>query len=216
MTRDGLRLTLAFVGVLLLAGGVVAVLLVSSTLSAFQGDAPNRQPGIQADLVRAAHEAGDGGKVNLADVVPGQWDTAYVWDGYSADVDHSVFPGVDFGIGAHGQDCVVAFASEGRLVSWVRFNVNEPLVHFEPPADGFRVLRDSAAFEVKRDGDDPAGFLLWPADCLDMAGVSGSASGSSGDRPRGSESRGSGSSRASGCTTPRTSWRCCAGCHRTG
>lgn len=160
MTRRGLGLTLGFFGVLLVVGVVVGGVLMSTALSSFFGSAPNSRPEIQADLVRAADQAGEGGTVKLAEVAPGSWDTAYVWDGYSADVDHAVFPGVDFGTGAYGQDYVLAFAANGKLVSWVRFNVNDPLVYFDPPADGIHAPRDSAIFTVVKDANYPAGYLL--------------------------------------------------------
>ena len=162
MTRRGVGLTLGFLVVLLLVGVVVAGLLMSTALSSFFGSAPNRRPEIQADLVRAADRAGEGGTVKLAEVVPGSWDTAYVWDGYSADIDHAAFPGVDFGSGAYGHDYVLAFAANGKLVSWVRFNVNDPLVYFDPPQGGIRTSRDEAVFTVFKDGYYPAGYLLRP------------------------------------------------------
>ena len=133
---------------------------MSTALSSFLGSAPNITPAIEADLVRAADRAGEGGTVKLAEAVPGSWDTAYVWDGYSADIDHAVFPGVDFGSGAYGQDYVLAFAADGKLVSWVRFNVNDPLIYFDPPADGIHASRDDAAFAVVKDTNYPAGYLL--------------------------------------------------------
>ena len=162
MTRRGLGLTLGFLGVLLLVGVVVAGLLMSTALSSFFGSASNSRPEIQADLVRAADRAGDGGTVKLAEVVPGSWDTSYVWGGYSADMDHAAFPGVDFGSGAYGQDYVLAFAANGKLVSWDRFNVNDPLVYFDPPADGIRTSRNDAVFTVIKDVNYPAGYLLRP------------------------------------------------------
>lgn len=132
-------------------GVVVADVLISTALSPIFGSAPNSRPDIQANLVQAAARAGEGGTVKLADVVLGTWDTAYVWDGYSADIDHAVFPGVDFGSGAYGYDYVLAFAANGKLVSWVRFNVNNPLVYFDLPSSAeIRASRDSAVFEVRK------------------------------------------------------------------
>lgn len=160
MTRRGFTLATRYAAVLLLIGVVAAGVLSMTALTSFFGSAPNAEPALQANFVRAVDRAGDGGKVALADVVPGTWDTAYVWDGYSADTDHAVFPGVDFGLGAHGQDYVVAFATGGNLVSWVRFNVNDPLVYFDLPTGGVNVLRDSALFTVVKDGNYPAGYLL--------------------------------------------------------
>jgi hypothetical protein len=65
--------------------------------SPFFGDAPNRRSEIQANLVQAAQQAGEGGGVKFADIVPDRWDTVYVWDGYSADPGNIVFPGINFG-----------------------------------------------------------------------------------------------------------------------
>ena len=160
MTRRGLALTLGYIGVLLLVGLLVVGVWLSTVFSSFFGSAPNAQPAIQADLVRAAERAGEGGTVALADVVPGTWDTAYVWDGYSADTDHAVFPSVDFGSGAYGTDFVLAFANDGKLVSWVRFNVNDPLVYFDLPTGEVKALRNNAIFTVVKDGNAPGGDTL--------------------------------------------------------
>ena len=148
-------------------GSMIAALLVGawfaldSAMAPIFGSAPNKNPEIQAALVHAAENAGVGGTVSLADVEPGPWDTVYIWDGYTADREHVVFPKVDFGDGGYGTDYVIAFSSAGDLVAWVRFNINDPLVYFDPPGAGIRASRDAAVFAVTRHPDFPdTKFLL--------------------------------------------------------
>lgn len=152
------------VGIALAAGllilGIGAIGLAALDLSPFAGSAPNNKPEIQTKLVDGANRAGDGGTVKLADVVAGNWDTAYVWEGYGADRDHSVFPGVDFGSGAQGIDDVLAFSNQGKLEAWFRLDIHEPFIYFDLPAGGIRATRDLAVFTVTRDPNYPSGYVL--------------------------------------------------------
>ncbi|HEV2006480.1 MAG TPA: hypothetical protein VGQ85_07690 [Candidatus Limnocylindrales bacterium] len=157
MTRRSVAV--ASVIVLLLAGFGIAALAMTD-LSPFYGSAPNEQPGIQANLVDAANRAGEGGSVKFADIVPGGWDTAYVWEGYGADRDHTAFPGVDFGRGAQGDDDVLAFANHGTLEAWVRLDINQSFIYFDLPAGGVKASRDVSVFTVTRDPSYAAGYVL--------------------------------------------------------
>ena len=156
--REARRLVVVMGGALVLA--VAALMFVSGVLSPFFGDAPNRRSEIQANLVQAAQQAGEGGTVKFADIVPAAWDTVYIWDGYSADPGHVVFPGVDFGTGGYGSDDVVAFSDQGKLVAWVRYNVNQPAVVFEMPSGGIKATREAAVFKVVKDPAYPADYAL--------------------------------------------------------
>ena len=57
---------------------------------------------------------------------------------------------------------MLAFAANGKLVSWVRFNINDQLVSFDLPADGIRTSRDGAVFTVIKVPNNPASYLLRP------------------------------------------------------
>ena len=160
MARGTLLRVVAYVGVLLLAGLLVGALILNWALGSFFGSAPNSHPELQAAIVAAAEQAGEGGTVALAQVYSASWDTVWVWDGYGADTNHEVFPHADFGSGAHGQDYVVAFALTGELVGWVRFNVNDPIVYFDLPTGSIHATRDTAMFHVRSDRDYPAAYVL--------------------------------------------------------
>jgi hypothetical protein len=144
---------------LIIAGLAIAVAVglfaVDALLAPTFGSAPNEHPEIQANLFAAASQAGVGGTVSFADLVPGAWDTVYVWDGYTADREHLVFPGLDFGDGGYGTDYVIAFAKAGDLVAWVRFNINDPHVFFDPAGTGIRASRGDAVFAVTLHPDFP-------------------------------------------------------------
>jgi hypothetical protein len=134
---------------------VVGLLVLNSMLAPIFGSAPNEHSELQATLFQAAQKAGVGGTVSLADVEPADWDLIYIWDGYTADREHVIFPGVDFGNGGYGSDYVIAFANAGHLIAWVRFKVNDPHVFFDPPGSGIRASRNAAVFAVTLHPDFP-------------------------------------------------------------
>jgi hypothetical protein len=141
---------------------LVALSVVDSLLAPTFGSAPNEHPELQAALVTEANRVGFGGTVTLSDVYNGDWDRAWIWDGYTADREHKVFPGVDFGDGGYGSDYVVAFGLDGKLVAWVRFNINEPHVFFDPPASGLVLSRKNAKLLVSEHPTLPGWYLLTP------------------------------------------------------
>lgn len=153
------RRRILFIAVPALFGAIAAVALILVPLLLAP---PNQQSHIQRDLVDAASHAGVGGTVDMATVVPVAWDTVYIWDGYTADRKHEVFPSVDFGNGSFGSDYVVAFADHGTLAAWVRFNVDDPHVFFDPPGEGLKLARQDAKFVVSEHPRLPGWFLLTP------------------------------------------------------
>ncbi len=146
----------AAVAALALAGALLAVLTFGPVLAMLYDSTPQSQAQIQADLVRAAGQAGPGGTLRLPDVVTATWDTAYVWDGRTAAIKGpQVFGGAaKFGDGASNQAFVVAFADHGRLVSWVRFDTGQPMVWFDLGSSGaLQATREAATFAVEPAAD---------------------------------------------------------------
>jgi hypothetical protein len=143
---------------------VAAALFAPPSLVKLLVHGPNEHAELQGALVTAASRAGDSGTVSLSDVYPADWDQVWIWDGYTADREHRVFPEIDFGPGGYGQDYVVAFGLSGKLVAWVRFNINEPIVYFDPPGEGFNLTRANARLRVIRDPNYPAGPCLCSVD----------------------------------------------------
>lgn len=168
MTSGTLKRIAGFIGVLVLLFLLAGLLILNALGSSISGSAPHNRPELQGALVNAAERAGNGGSVALDDVLSSDWDQVWVWDGYSADRDHTVFPHVDFGLGGYGTDYVIAFAKAGELVAWVRFNINDPIVYFDPGDGAITARRDEACFLVTSDADHPAGYVLVlgpPDDC---------------------------------------------------
>jgi hypothetical protein len=142
------------------AAVVVGLFVLDSRLAPIFGSAPNEHAELQAALLAEANRVGDGGTVTMSDVYKGDWDRVWIWDGYAADRQHNVFPGVDFGDGGYGVDYVVAFGLDGKLVRWVRFNVNDPIVYFDPPDEGQSAGRADARFRVTHDANYPGPLLI--------------------------------------------------------
>lgn len=154
------RRRLVWAGGLGVAVVVGALLVGDSLLGPIFGSAPNRHAELQAELLAEANRVGDGGTVAMTDVYKANWDHVWIWDGYTADRQHKVFPGVDFGDGGYGVDYVVAFGLDGKLVAWDRFNVNDPIVYFDPPGEGLSAARADARFRVTHDANYPGPLLV--------------------------------------------------------
>jgi hypothetical protein len=133
------------------------------------GCAPaNEHPELAAAIESAVVEAGDGGLVDLADVIPSDWDTVYGFPSDIADSDVSKAIDADFGPGDDSRypsdgGALVVLVKQGKVVAWVVLNrsATSAAVRFDEDIYGKPIKRGAARYRVIRVDTTVGGLPLY-------------------------------------------------------
>ncbi len=126
----------------------------------------NERPDLAGAVDSAVAEAGDGGVIDLAEVIPMEWDTVYGFAGYVTNAQITEATGADFGssdeslIPTDGLNLVVLI-NDGKVAAWFVLNHGDNIVavRFAESLYGQPIARADAVFitvttEVTTGGHD--------------------------------------------------------------
>ena len=135
---------------------------------------PNERPDIARSLETAVADAGDGGIIDVATLVPAEWDSFFGFAGYTTDAEITAATGVDFGssddskIPYDGRNLIV-LVDRDRVAAWFVLNAGVPPVAVRLKSDfyGVGIPRDDAVFTAVVSGEKTVGgkdvLVLVPA-----------------------------------------------------
>jgi hypothetical protein len=128
----------------------------------------NEQPGIAIAVESAVAEAGDGGVIDLADLVTIPWDAVYGFPGETTDEEISSATGADFGSSddtrAPGDGLgIIVFVDDGSVVAWSILNrdAHRAAVRFDQTIYGRPTSRSDAVFELVQTDTTVSGLPLY-------------------------------------------------------
>ncbi len=142
----------------------LVALIAAAVLTAACGPADER-PGIYADISSAASGAGDGGSLDMAVVVPTDWDRMFAFPGYTTDTEISEAIGSPWGNGdvsriPYDGEVLVAFVKGDTVAEWAVLNGGDrAAVRFV--SYGEPVARSHAHFSVSSRGETVGGNVLF-------------------------------------------------------
>jgi hypothetical protein len=135
---------------------IAAHFALALVIGAVAGCGPaHERPDLAGAVDSAVAEAGDGGVIDLGEVLPLEWDTVYGFAGYATDAEITAATGADFGsshesrIPTEGLNLVVLM-NEGELAAWFVLNQGNPIVavRFADSLYDQPIAREDAVFKT--------------------------------------------------------------------